>query len=196
MTDNQSWAHTDVYLLTIELVLYQLLSLFRDRLQTFDEERGDTRNQLHNGTHGNTEEENLLDIELCSPTNQSTYDNSQYQWFAQYTKLLLQAFGIDVELRETWNKVEEFVEAYSERSEALAERLWNRNTIKVVVFLELLCCEVGKHQSDDVADDSCEITPCKALVHYKVGNSTNKCKVPIVPEVDVDSTCCLSQQHQ
>ena len=60
MTDNQSRTHTDVHLLTIKLALYQLLCLFRDRLQTFDEERGDTRNQLHNGTHGNTEEENLL----------------------------------------------------------------------------------------------------------------------------------------
>ena len=112
----------------------------------------------------------------------------------KYTQKGIEKLG-NKKIKILSGSIKEFVEAYSERSEALAERLWNRNTIKIVVFLEFLCCEVGKHQSDDVADDGCEIAPCKALAHYKVGNSTNKCKVPIVPEVDVDSTCGLSQQH-
>ena len=101
MTNYQGRTHTDVNLLTVELGLYQFLSLLRDWLQTIDKQKGDTRNQLHHCSHGHTEEENLLDIELCSPTNQGTHYHTKYQWFTKNTKLLLQSFCIDIEFRET-----------------------------------------------------------------------------------------------
>ena len=105
MTDNQGWAHTNVYLLAVELGLYKFLGLLRDRLQTLYKERCDTWDKLHNCTHCNTEEEHLLDIKLCCPTNEHTYDNTKNERLAQYAKLLLHSLCIDVELRETWNIV-------------------------------------------------------------------------------------------
>ena len=34
MTDDKCWTHTDVYLLAVEFLLYQLLCLLRDRFQS------------------------------------------------------------------------------------------------------------------------------------------------------------------
>ena len=196
MPDNQGWTHADVYLLAIKLVFHQLLCLLRDWLQTINEERGDTRNQLHHGSHGYTEEENLLDVELCCPTYQGTHDDTKYQWFTEHTKLLLQTLCVDVELRETRNFIEQLIEDDGERHKALAEWLRNGDTIEVVILLEFLGCQVGAYQGDDVANDGSKIAPKQTLPHYKVSHGSDKSKVPIVPKVDVDGTCGLGYQHE
>ena len=196
MADNESGAHTDVDLLAVELRLNQLLCLLRNGLQSLNEERCDTWDKLHNGTHCNAEEEHLLDVKLCCPTDEHTYDYTQYERFAEHAKLLLHALSIDVELREARNAVESLVEDDGERHEALAERLRNRYAVEVVMLLELLGCKVGTYQSVDVADDGCEVAPQQALAHHKVNNGTDECKMPVVPKVDIDSTCGLGDEHE
>ena len=64
------------------------------------------------------------------------------------------------------------------------------------MLLKLLCCEVGTHKCVDVADDGCEVAPQKALAHHKVYYSTDECEVPVVPKVDIDSTCGLGDEHE
>ena len=196
MTDNQGRTHTDMNLLAVKLGLHQLLCLLRDRLQTVDKQGCNTRNQLHHSTHRYTQEENLLDIELGCPTYQGTYDNTEYQWLTEHTKLLLQSLCIDIELREARNHIEEFIENDSEWHETLAEWLRNRDTIQIVIFLESVGCQVCTNQRVDVADDSCEIAPKQTLAHHEVSHCTDKGEVPVVPEVDIYGTCCLGNQHQ
>ena len=196
MTNHQGRTHTDVNLLTVELGLYQLLSLLRNWLQTIDKQRGDTRNQLHHCSHGYTEEENLLDIELCSPTNQGTYDDTENQWFAEHAKLLLQSLCINIKLRETRNHIQEFIEDDGEWHETLAEWLRNRDTIQIVILLELFCSEVCTYQCYHIADDGCKISPKQTFTHYEVSHGTDKCKVPVVPKIDVHRTGGFGYQHQ
>ena len=64
------------------------------------------------------------------------------------------------------------------------------------MLLELLGCKVGTYQSVYVADDGSEIAPQQALAHHKVNNGTDECKVPVVPKVDIDSTCGLGDEHE
>ena len=64
------------------------------------------------------------------------------------------------------------------------------------MLLKLLCCKVGTHQCDDVANDRSKVTPDKALAHNKVYYGTNKGKMPIVPKVDVHSTGSLCDKHK
>ena len=196
MTDNQGRTHTDVYLLAVELGLDQLLCLLRDRLQTIDKERGDTRNQLHHSSHGYTQEENLLDIQLSCPTNQGTYDDTENQWFAEHAKLLLQSLCIYIELRETRNHIQELVEDDGEWHETLAEWLRNRDSIQVVVLLKLVGGQVCTYQCNHIADDGCEVSPKQALAHHEVSYGTDECEMPVVPEVDVYRTGGLGNQHQ
>ena len=197
MTNYQGWRHTNVNLLTSPLLLHHLLRLLSDRLQSVDEELCDTRNQLHHSTHGYTQKQHFLDIQLGHSTNQSTYDDTQHDGLAQHTKLLLQSLSVDVELRETRNLVEQPVDANGKSREALAERLWDADAIHIVVItLELLGCQIGHHQRDDVAHDSCEITPSQTLIHHEICHSTNEGEVPVVPQVDVDRTRALGDQQQ
>ena len=197
MTNYQGWRHTDVHLLTSPLLLHHLLRLLSDRLQSVDEKLGDTRNQLHHSTHGYTQEQHLLDIQLSYSTNQSAYDNTKHNGLTQHTKLLLQALSVDIELRETWNLVEQPVDANGKSREALAERLWDADAIHIVVItLELLGCQIGHHQRDDVAHDSCEIAPSQTLIHHEICHSTNEGEVPVVPQVDVDRTCTFGYEQQ
>ena len=159
MTDDQSRRHTDVYLHSSEALLGNLLSLLGNGFQTIDEQTGDTRNEFHHSSHCYTEEQNLLDVELCCPTDESTNDNTKHQRFSQHTELLLQSLSINVEFRETRNAVEQPVDDNGEYREALTERLWNANALQVVVLLELLSSKVCHNEGDDVAHDSCEIAP-------------------------------------
>ena len=64
------------------------------------------------------------------------------------------------------------------------------------MLLELLCSQVGHDQCHDVADDGGEVAPQQALVHDKVGHSTDEGKVPVVPQVYVNGACTLREQHQ
>ena len=196
MTNHQGRTHTDMHLLAVELGLHQFLGLLRDRLQTVNKQGSDTRNQLHHGSHGHTEEENLLDVELCCPTNQGSHDNTQNQWLTQHTKLLLQSLCIDIELRETRNHIHCLVEEDGEWHEALAEWLRNGDTVQVVVLLELLCGQICTYQCNDVADDGCKVPPKQTLTHHEVSHGTDKGEMPVVPEVDVHRTGGLGYQHQ
>ena len=98
MTYHQGWRHADIHLLACPLLLNHLLRLLSNRLQTVDEQLRDTRNQFHHGSHGHTQEEHLLDVELGYSTNQGTYDDTQHDGLTQHTELTLQSLGIDVEL--------------------------------------------------------------------------------------------------
>ena len=75
----------------------------------------------------------------------------------------------------------------------MAERLRDRDSVHFII--ELLKSRSGKvchYQRDDVADDSCKESPID-IVGSKVYDSADKCKVPVVPKVDIDG--CFSQQH-
>ena len=56
MADNQCGAHTDVQAdSTFEFLGNQFAGRIGNRLQAFDEQSGDTRNQLHYGAHLDTQ---------------------------------------------------------------------------------------------------------------------------------------------
>ena len=56
MADSQCGAHTDVQAdSTFEFLGNQLAGRIGNRLQAFDEQSGDTRNQLHYGAHLDTQ---------------------------------------------------------------------------------------------------------------------------------------------
>ena len=197
MTNNQSWRHADIYFLTVELILYNLLSLLRDRHKSVDKEFGDTWNKLHNSTHGNTKEQNLLDIKLSQSSNQCTNDYTKYQWLAKHSELLLKSLSIDIELRETRNHIEALIDEHSEWSETLNERLWDRDSLHtLVVALELRSSKVCHNQRVDVAHDSGKIAPCQALIHNEISYRANEGEVPVVPQVDIYGTCGLGNEHQ
>ena len=197
MTNDQCWRHADVDFLTSPLLLNHLLRLLSNRFQTVDEELGDTGDELHHSTHRHTEEEHLLDVQLGHSTNQGAYNHTQHDRLTQYAEFLLQSLGIDVELREAWNLVEQPVDGDGEGRKTLTERLWDGDAIHIVVVaLELLGCEVGHHQCDDVADDGGEVAPCQRLVHDEICHSTNEGEVPVVPEVDVDRAGTFGNEQQ
>ena len=189
MTDHQCRRHADIHFLTSPFLLHHLLRLLGNRFQTVDKEFRDTRYQLHHGTHRHTQEHHLLDVQLCHSTNQGTHDDTQYDGFTQHTELPLQSLGIDVELRETRNLVEQPVDADGKGRKALTERLRDGDALHIIVIaLELRSCQVGHHQRDDIADDGGEIAPHQTLVHHEIGHSPDKGEVPVVPQVDIHRT--------
>ena len=60
MADDECRRHADIHLLALELTLHHLLRLLGDRHQSVDKQTGDARNELHHGTHGDTQEEYRL----------------------------------------------------------------------------------------------------------------------------------------
>ena len=61
MADDQRRAHADMDLLSVKLLGDNFFRLVGDRHQPVDEELRDTRDELHHGTHRDTEEEHVLD---------------------------------------------------------------------------------------------------------------------------------------
>ena len=103
--------------------------------------------------------------------------------------------GIDVYLVDAGNIVECLVYSYGKRHEALAEWLRDANSLHAgIEFLETLCCDVGKHQGYDIADDGGEETPCYALGH-EVYHGTDEGEMLVVLEVDVHSARAAEQQQ-
>ncbi len=196
MSYNESRTHAYMNLLAVEFGLYQFLRLFRDRFQTVNEERCDARYKLHYCTHGDTEEQYLLDIEFGSHTDKGTHDNTQDKRLTQYTELLLQSVCVNVEFGETGNHVEHLVYEDSKRHETLAEGLGNGDTVEVVIFLELLCREIRTHQRNNIAHDGSKVSPHQALAHNEISDSPYESEVPVIPQVDVDSACRLGNEHQ
>ena len=113
MADDKCRRHTNIHFLTLELLLDHLLRFLRDRLQTFNEQRGDARNEFHHSTHGNSESKNQLDIELCCNADECAYNDTEHQWLTQHTELLFQSLCINVELREAWNHVKPLIDGNS-----------------------------------------------------------------------------------
>ena len=197
MTYHERRAHADIYFLTGPFLLNHFLSLLGNGFQTVDKQFGDTGNQLHHGTHRHTEEEHLLDIQLGHGTNQGTHNHTQHQRLAEHTELLLQSFGINIELRESGNLIQQPVDANGKSRETLAERLRNADTVHIIIVaLELLGSQVGHHQCNDVAHDGSEIAPCQTLIHHEIGHGTNESEMPVVPEVDIHRAGGLGNQHQ
>ena len=197
MTYHEGRRHTDIHLLSSPLLLYHLLGLLGNRLQTVDEEFRDAGYQFHHGTHGHTEEQHFLDIHLGHSTNQGTHDDTQHDRLTEYTELLFQAIGIDIKFREAGNPVEQPVDADGKGRKALAERLGNRDTVHIVVVaLELLGRQVGHHQGDDIADDGSEIAPSQALIHHEVSHGSDKGEVPVVPQVDIHCARAFCDKQQ
>ena len=196
MADDQGGAHADMHFLAVEFGLHQFRGLFGNGFQSFNEERGNAGDKFHDRTHGDTQEEHFLDVELCGGTDKYTYDDTQYQRFAQYAELLFHSVGVNVQLGEAGNLVQCLIYKDSERREALAERLGDGDTVQVIVFLELVCCQVGAYKCDDVANDGCEIAPCQAFSHNEIRYGTDEGEVPVVPKVDVHRTGGLRDEHQ
>ena len=201
MTDDEGGAHADVHLLAVELLLHHLLSLLADRHQTVDEELGDTRNQLHDSTHDDAKRENRLGSVAipflhAEGSDEGAHDDTEDERFAQHAELLLQSFGVDVELREARYLVQEPVDTDGKGHEALAERLRDADAVELIVLLELLCREVSHNQSEHIADDSGEVAPSEALVLDEIHYGADEGEVPIVPQVDVHRACGFRQHHQ
>ena len=64
------------------------------------------------------------------------------------------------------------------------------------MLLKLLGSQVRHHQSDDIADNRSEIAPCQRLAHHEIGYSTDKREVPVVPQIDINSTRTFSYKQQ
>ena len=64
------------------------------------------------------------------------------------------------------------------------------------MLLELISCEVGHYEGDDIAHDSSKITPQQALIHHEIGHGTDKGKMPVVPQVNINGSRELENQHQ
>ena len=125
-----------------------------------------------------------------------THDDTEDKGLAEHAKLLLQTLGIDIEFVETRNAVQEPPQADGKRRETLAERLWHGDARKIVILLEPVGRQVGHDKGEDVTHDSCEITPEKALVEDKIDHGTDEGKMPVVPQVDVDSARSLRDDHE
>ena len=85
-----------MYFHTAKAFLGHLLCLLCDRLQTVDKQRGDTGDQFHDSTHRHTQEQHLLDVELGSPADEYTHDDTQHERLSQHTEPFLESFGIDI----------------------------------------------------------------------------------------------------
>ena len=126
-----------------------------------------------------------------------THNDAEHQRLAEHSKLLLQSLRVDIELAESRYFLQEPINANDERQEALAERLWHRDSIKILVItLELRGRAVGNNQRDDIANDRREVAPIEVLVENEVDHSADKGEMPIVPEVDVHRACSFCKQHQ
>ena len=197
MSDDKSWRHSDEDFLAVEPAFHHLLCLLRNGHKSVDEEPGNARNEFHHSSHCDAEEQYLLDVHLSQHANQCSYNHAQDKGFAKHAKLLLQAFCIDVELREPGYEVETFVDEYGKGCEALAERLRDGYALHaLVVALELGSSQVGHYECVDVANDCGKIAPNQALVHHEISYCSDKGVVPIVPQVDVDCTCGFGDEHQ
>ena len=134
---------------------------------------------------------------MRSCTYQGTNDDTKHQRFTQYTELLLQSLGIDIQFRETRDTVEQPVDGDGKRGKTLTERLRNRDSLHIlVVALETVGCQVSHHQRDDIAADGSEIAPKQALVHHEISHGTNEGKMPVVPQVDIHRAGTLRYQQQ
>ena len=181
----------------VELTLDHLLRLLGDGFQTLDKETGDTGNEFHNGTHRDSQKENLLDIELSQTTDEGTNNDAQHQRFTQHAELLLQAVGIDIQAVEAWNHIKRFADNQGKRHKALTERLRDADALPLwIVFLELVGCKVCHHERDNIAHNGGKVAPRQRLVHHEICHSTNEGEVPVVPEVDIDSTRTLGDDQQ
>ena len=197
MTYHEGRRHTDIHLLASPLLLYHLLGLLGNRLQTVDEEFRDAGYQFHHGTHGHTEEQHFLDIHLGHSTNQGTHDDTQHDRLTEYTELLFQAIGIDIKFREAGNPVEQPVDADGKGRKALTERLRDGDSIHIIIILlEFIGSQVCHHQCDNVAHDSGEIAPYQTLIHHEVSHSPDKGEVPVVPQVDIHRSGTLGDKQQ
>ena len=77
----------------------------------------------------------------------------------------------------------------------MAERLRDGDAVHaVVVFLELVGCQVCHDEGDDVADDGCEESP-PDVAAGEVDHGADEGEVPVVPQVDVDSLGGLGEEH-
>ena len=177
-------------------MFHQFRCLFRNGFQAFNEERRDARNELHDSSHRNAQEEYLLDVQLGGGTDEHTYDDTQHQGFAYHAEFLFQPLGVNVQLGEAGYLVQPLIDEHGEGRDALAERLRDGDAVQVIVFLELVRREVGADQCDDVADDGGKIAPCQAFTSYKVGHGTNEGKMPVIPQVDIHRACGLGDEHQ
>ena len=60
MADNQGGTHADEDLFTVELTANQLFCFLRNRHQSVDKQLRNTRYQLHNGTHNDSQSKHIL----------------------------------------------------------------------------------------------------------------------------------------
>ena len=185
-----------MHLLTLETAVNNLLGLVGDRHQTIDEELGDARNEFHHRTHDHTERQHSLDILMGCQGDEHTDDDTQHQGLGQYAELTLHALGIEVELGETGDLLQQPADSQRKRHETLAERLRNRDAWQVVVALEAVGRKVGTNQRNHVADDGGEVTPQQALVEDEINHGANEGEMPVVPQVDIHRACGLRDEHQ
>ena len=204
VADNESWGHTDVELLVgTKLLCDEFFGCFSYWFQTFDEERCDARNEFHDCSHLDTNLQGVrnvsydfIPVAASQTTDYYSDENSQKKWFAKESELLLHTFCVDIYLVDSWNIVKNLVDDNSKRHETLTEWLWNADSVHArIELLKLLSCNVGKYEGDDVADDSCEESPTDRTSH-EIDDSSDKCKVPVVPQVNVYCTSATDKQQE
>ena len=197
MADDHGGRHADIDFLSVELALHHLLRLLGNGFQTLDEQRGDARNELHDGAHGDAEEQHFLHVELCQQADKGAHDDAEHQGLAQHAELLLQPLGIDVQLLKAGNLVERLAHNEGKGHETLAEGLRNADALPFgIILLKTVGGKVGHHQRDDIAHDGCEVAPQQALVHHEIGHGTDEGEMPVVPKVDVHRARAFGDEQQ
>ena len=201
MANDECGRHADVDLLAVELLLHDLFGLLRDRHEAVDEELGDARDEFHHSAHDDAQREDglggvAIPFLHAQRADERSDDDTQNERFAQHAELLFQPLGVDVELGETGNLVQEPVDADGKGNEALAEGLWDADAVEVIVLLEAFGCEVGHDEREHIAHDGSEVAPTETLALHEIDHGADEGEMPVVPQVDVHRARSLGEHHE
>ena len=197
MTDHQCRTHTDIQTGTLlELACNHRFCCIRDRKQTLDKQTGNTRDQLHYGTHLYSQHQHFRQVITGQSTDTAADHNTEEKRLSHQTELLFHSFRVDIDLVYAGDFVEALVDGPGKRHEACTEGLRNRDSVHFVIeLLELGRCKIGDNQRNDVADNRSEESPQQAVC-CEICQRTDKSEMPVVPQVDIDRFGGFGQQHQ